>query len=110
MTVRRSPFSPDGARLAARSAAQQPLRPLDPLLQPVLEGGVLPPILNVLGDGRPNHLGHRLIVDGSDGLELLRLVRRQADGHSFHRLHGGDHATVTAWLSSGTVSYTHLRA
>ncbi len=68
-------------------ASKQRLRPLDALLQPILEGLVGLADLDVLGDRRADHLRYRLVVDRSDGLERVSLVGRQPDGHGFDGFH-----------------------
>ena len=69
--------------------AKHLLGPFDPRAQPILEGRISLSGPYMVCDRRPNHHGHRLVVDRRDGLELSRLLSGKPDGHGFDSLHLG---------------------
>lgn len=68
-------------------AVEQVLRPGNPLTETFLEGLILAARLDVLGDGRADHIGDWLIVDGSDQLKLFCLLGAEPDRHGFRGFH-----------------------
>lgn len=71
----------------ALRAGKHRLRTLDALAQALLEFRVLFPRLNVLGNGRSDHLDDWNRVDVSNCLKLLGLLRRKADCHGLAWFH-----------------------
>ena len=68
-------------------AVEQVLRPGNPLTETSLEGLILAARLDVLGDGRADHIGDWLVVDGSDQLKLFGLLGAEPDRHGFRGFH-----------------------
>lgn len=76
------------SRVATGDSVEELLGSCDPLSQSFLEVVRSASCRNVFGDGSADDLSDGLVIDGGYEVQLLRLVRAEADCHSFGRLHG----------------------
>lgn len=68
-------------------ARQHRLSTLDALSQTLLEPRIVLPRLDMLGDGRSDHLDDRNVVHIGNRLKLVRLFLGEPDRHGFGWLH-----------------------
>jgi hypothetical protein len=66
---------------------QQVSRAVYPLFEAVLKGGIFLSAVDVLGDGRANHLRDGFGLHARNGVQGVGLIGGQANGHGFGGLH-----------------------
>jgi hypothetical protein len=68
--------------------AEQAARSVESILKAILEGGIVPAAIDMLGDCRTDYFrdGARLHV--SNGFQRFCLLSRQTNGHGFDWFHG----------------------